>query len=75
LPFGQSHAVFRGYAAFQFSPARGIKIDVVAGPAGKWIDAARANADLIYSSSETMMTDFVDAMGAGIFRKRGCVVQ
>jgi len=50
-------------AARQFEVARGIKIEVTAGPTGKWIDAAKADADLIYSGSETMMTDFVDAMG------------
>src|SRR5215470_3678907 len=50
-------------AARQFGAAHGINIDVTAGPTGKWIDAAKADADLIYSGSETMMTDFVDAMG------------
>src|SRR5262249_35048096 len=45
--------------ARQFSGTHGIKIDVTAGPAGKWIDAAKADADLIYSGSETMMTDFI----------------
>jgi accessory colonization factor AcfC len=49
-------------AAAQFGPAHGIKIDVTAGPTGKWIEAAKADADLIYSGSETMMTDFIDAM-------------
>jgi len=50
-------------AAAQFGSAHGIKIDVTAGPTGKWIDAAKADADLMYSGSETMMTDFLDAMG------------
>jgi accessory colonization factor AcfC len=50
-------------AARQFNAVHGIKIDVTAGPTGKWIDAAKAYADLIYSGSETMMTDFLDAMG------------
>src|SRR5262245_41267102 len=49
-------------AARQFAAARGVKVDVTAGPTGKWIDAAKADADLIYSGSETMMTDFIDAM-------------
>jgi accessory colonization factor AcfC len=49
-------------AAQQFEAAHGIKIDVTAGPTGKWIDAAKADADLIYSGSETMMTDFMNAM-------------
>src|SRR5215470_772150 len=50
-------------AASQFGAARGIKIDVTAGPTDKWLNAAKVDADLIYSGSETMMTDFVDAMG------------
>jgi accessory colonization factor AcfC len=50
-------------AARQFGATHGIKVDVTAGPTGKWIDAAKADADLIYSGSETMMTDFIDAMG------------
>jgi accessory colonization factor AcfC len=50
-------------AAMQFAAAHGIKISVTAGPTGKWIDAAKSDADLIYSGSETMMTDFIDAMG------------
>ena len=36
---------------------------MTAGPTPKWIDAAKADADLIYSGSETMMTDFIEAMG------------
>ena len=50
-------------AAQQFGAARGIQIAITAGPTGKWIDRAKADADLIYSGSETMMTDFLDAMG------------
>src|SRR5262249_28107845 len=50
-------------AASQFGAAHGIKIDVTAGPTDKWLNAAKVDADLIYSGSETMMTDFVDAMG------------
>ena len=49
-------------AATAFEKATGIKVEVTAGPTPKWIDAARANADLIYSGSETMMSDFVTAM-------------
>jgi accessory colonization factor AcfC len=50
-------------AARQFGAAHGIDIAVTAGPTGRWIDAAKADADLIYSGSETMMTDFLNAMG------------
>jgi accessory colonization factor AcfC len=50
-------------AAKQFARNHGINITVTAGPTGKWIEAAKADADLVYSGSETMMTDFLDAMG------------
>jgi accessory colonization factor AcfC len=50
-------------AARQFGAAHSIAIAVTAGPTSKWIAAARTDADLIYSGSETMMTDFIDAMG------------
>jgi accessory colonization factor AcfC len=53
-------------AASQFGDANGIKVTVTAGPTGKWIDAAKAEADLIYSGSETMITDFIDAMGGAL---------
>jgi Accessory colonization factor AcfC, contains ABC-type periplasmic domain len=35
-------------AATAFEKATGIKVEVTAGPTPKWIDAARANADLIF---------------------------
>ena len=50
-------------AARQFGAAHGIDIVVTAGPTGQWIGGAKADDDLIYSGSETMMTDFIDAMG------------
>jgi len=49
-------------AATAFEKATGVKVDVTAGPTPKWIDAARTDADLIFSGSETMMSDFVGAM-------------
>jgi Bacterial extracellular solute-binding protein len=33
------------------------------GPTAQWIAQAKGDADLIYSGSETMMTDFIEAMG------------
>src|SRR5262245_38562379 len=60
-PGGPAPAIHE--AARQFGDTHGIKVEVTAGPTGKWIDAAKADADLIYSGSETMMTDFIDAMG------------
>jgi len=53
-------------AARQFGAAHGIKVDVTAGPTGRWLEAAKADADLVYSGSETMMTDFLEAMGGAL---------
>ncbi|MGC9163633.1 MAG: extracellular solute-binding protein [Thiomonas sp.] len=60
-PGGPAPAMHEAAAAFEKST--GVKVTVTAGPTPKWIDAARANADLIFSGSETMMSDFVTAMG------------
>lgn len=49
-------------AATAFESREGIKVVVTAGPTGKWMGQARKDADLIYSGSENMMTDFVRAM-------------
>lgn len=49
-------------AAEAFGKARGVTVEVTAGPTGQWIDKAKADADLIYSGSEHMMTDFIAAM-------------
>ena len=49
-------------AATAFEAAYQIKVEIVGGPTPKWIDQARADADLIFSGSETMMTDYVWAM-------------
>jgi len=53
-------------AAQQFGAAHGVKVVVTAGPTGKWIAQAKSDADLIYSGSETMMTDLVEAMGGEV---------
>ncbi|MEX3937568.1 substrate-binding domain-containing protein [Paraburkholderia phymatum] len=50
-------------AATAFEKQTGTHVDVTAGPTPSWIDHARTDADLIYSGSETMMSDFVVAMG------------
>ncbi|MPW20442.1 Extracellular solute-binding protein [Paraburkholderia piptadeniae] len=50
-------------AAEAFEKQTGTHVDVTAGPTPSWIDHARADADLIFSGSETMMSDFVVAMG------------
>ena len=53
-------------AAAAFEHANGIKVTVTAGPTPSWIDHAKQDADIIYSGSETMMTDFTLAMGGKI---------
>lgn len=50
-------------AAAVFSAETGHKVEVTAGPASRWMDKARADADLIYSGSENMMTAFFAAHG------------
>ena len=46
-------------AAARFGTSRGITVVVSAGPTPAWKDQAKKDADLIYSGSEYMMTDFV----------------
>ncbi|MEM5388748.1 extracellular solute-binding protein [Paraburkholderia phymatum] len=60
-PGGPAPAMKEAAAAFE--KQTGTHVDVTAGPTPSWIDHARADADLIYSGSETMMSDFVVAMG------------
>lgn len=52
--------------AAAFGEARGVDVEVTAGPTPQWIDKAKADADLVYSGSETMMSDFVTAMDGAI---------
>jgi accessory colonization factor AcfC len=49
-------------AAEAFSNARGVRVEVTAGPTDKWIGQARQDADVVFSGAEYMMTDFVKAM-------------
>jgi accessory colonization factor AcfC len=49
-------------AAAAFGRARGITVQVTGGPTPEWLERARADADLIYSGSEHMMTDFIRQM-------------
>ena len=49
-------------AAHVFGNRHGVEIEVVGKPAGKWLDKAKEDADLIYSSAEYMMTDFIRDM-------------
>ncbi len=49
-------------AAAAFWREGGAWVEAVAGPTPQWLPQAKPDADLIYSGSETMMTDFVVAM-------------
>ena len=49
-------------AAAEFEKMAGVKVEMSAGPTPKWLEKAKNDADLIFSGSETMMTDFVYAM-------------
>lgn len=49
-------------AAQRFEQKTGIDVEVVSGPTTQWIERAKLEADLIYSGSDTMMTDFVRAL-------------
>ncbi|HYD52237.1 MAG TPA: substrate-binding domain-containing protein [Gemmatimonadaceae bacterium] len=46
-------------AAAAFGRARGLTVQVTGGPTPQWLDKARRDADVIFSGSEHMMTDFV----------------
>ncbi|ECO0809185.1 hypothetical protein AAL09_12175 [Salmonella enterica subsp. enterica serovar Newport] len=45
-------------AAEAFSLSSGVKVKVVSGPTENWKDIAKGDADLIYSGSESMITNF-----------------
>lgn len=49
-------------AAAVFAKAHGIEVQVVAGPLPGWQAQAKADADLVFSGSEAMMSDFVAAL-------------
>lgn len=53
-------------AAASFEKQTGNKVMVTAGPTNKWLDQAKQDADIIYSGSEYMMTDFTTAMAGKI---------
>ena len=48
-------------AAATFAKARNIHVEVTAGPTAEWKALANKDADLIFSGSESMMTDFLAA--------------
>lgn len=53
-------------AAKVYRAQTGTDVRVVAGPTKDWIGNARADADLVYSGAEHMMTDFVREMDGQI---------
>lgn len=63
-PGGPAPAMREAAAAFEQKTGRAVA--VVAGPTPQWIDKAKQDADIVFSGSETMMTDFVTAMAGRI---------
>lgn len=49
-------------AAEAFGHTHGTVVQVTAGPTPSWIDRAHVDADLVFSGSEVMMSDFIAAM-------------
>ncbi len=49
-------------AAKAYEARTGRVVAVVAGPTSQWLEAAKADGDLIFSGSETMMTDLANAL-------------
>ncbi len=56
-------------AAVSFENQYGTKVMITAGPTPQWIEKAKNNADIIFSGSETMITDFTVALGGLINEK------
>ena len=50
-------------AAAAFERARGVTVQVTGGPTLPWLERARANADVVFSGAENMMTDYVKQLG------------
>ena len=56
-------------AAKVFGERKGIKVEITAGPTPTWKDQAMKDADLIFSGSEYMMTDFAQKDLPGLIDK------
>lgn len=52
-------------AAAEFGRAHGIVVEVTGGPTPQWLEKAKGDADLIFSGSEHMMTDFIRQLEGG----------
>jgi accessory colonization factor AcfC len=53
-------------AAAAFEKQTGNKIVLTAGPTPSWLQRAKEDADLLFSGSETMMSDFAQAFGSQV---------
>ena len=60
-PGGPLPAMKEAAAAFQRQ--HGVAVEVTGGPTPNWLLQARADADVIFSGAENMMTDFVKQLG------------
>ncbi len=49
-------------AAQAFGAANKITVEVTAGPTPQWVDKAKADADVVFSGAENMMSDFAKAL-------------
>ena len=49
-------------AARAFGELRHTTVNVFAGPTGQWVEKAKADADVVFSGSESMMGDFAKAL-------------
>ena len=58
-PPGPSPAIEQ--AALLFGSRNAIRVEVVSGPVGEWIDRAKLNADLIFTDAAFAMTDLLRA--------------
>ena len=57
-------------AAKQFKNKTGIDVHVTAGPTSQWADKAKLDADVIYSGSEAMMSDFESVFAEKIVKEK-----
>lgn len=56
-------------AAAAFGAARGVRVEVTAGPTTEWAEHARQDADVIFSGAENMMSGFAATL-PGVFDLR-----
>ncbi len=59
---GGPYPAMAAAAAAAFGKEHGVQVQVEAGPIGKWRSQALEDADLLYSGSENMMTDYLQQL-------------